>query len=150
MMNDRDPIVRYEVAEAMWRLGDEVGLQALVVGTVSEYGEDQAICVLALAQPRDSRVAPHIWGKLTSPLPEVALVAARAMGMIGSDAGYGVALNNIRTPDPRKKALAALAFGQIGRSDAQPHLAPLLKDPDQSVRVAAATAILQLKSPTQG
>ena len=70
------------------------------------------------------------------------------MGMIGSDAGYGVALNNIRTPDPRKKALAALAFGQIGRSDAQPILAPLLKDQEQYVRVAAATAILQLKQST--
>ena len=79
-------------------------------------------------------------------MPEVALVAARAMGMIGSDAGYGVAQNNIKTPDPRKKALAALAFGQIGRSDAQPILAPLLKDHEQSVRVAAATAILQLKA----
>jgi len=41
--------------------------------------------------------------------------------------------------------LAALAFGDIGRTDAQPILAQLLHDPDRPVRLAAATAILELK-----
>ena len=66
--------------------------------------------------------------------------------MIGSDEGYGVALKGASSTDPRQRLLAALAFGAIGRSDAQETLANLLKDDNTDVRVAAATAILQLKS----
>ena len=37
------------------------------------------------------------------------------------------------------------ALGAIGRADAQETLATLLKDPDPDVRLAAASAILQLR-----
>jgi HEAT repeat protein len=146
MTSDRDATVRLQAAEAMWRLGDQDGLDTLVVGTVSEYPDDQIICLLALAQPRDSRVAGHLRSKLTAEAPEVALAAARAMGMIGSDLGYVIAQKGAKSVDARQKVLAALAFGQIGRPDAQPILAPMLKDANESVRLAAATAVLQLKS----
>jgi len=146
MTNDSDPDVRLQAAEALWRLGDRDGLDTLVVGTVSQYPDDQIICLIALAEPRDARVAGHLQAKLTSEAPEVALAAARAMGMIGSDAGYAIAQKGAKSVDPRQKVLAALAFGQIGRADAQPILAPMLKDPNAPVRLAAATALLQLKS----
>jgi HEAT repeat protein len=42
--------------------------------------------------------------------------------------------------------MAALALGDIGRSDAQDELKSLLKDRDPGVRLAAATAVLQLKA----
>ena len=102
-------------------------------------------CVLALAGPRDARVLQHIKGKLTSDYPEISLIAARAAGMLGSDAGYGVAMAGAKSADPRQRVLAAMAFGDIGRTDAQPILAKLLKDDHQSVRLAAATALLELK-----
>ena len=51
MSGDPDPIVRLQVAEAMWRLGDRDGLNMLIVGTISAYPDDQIVCVLALAQP---------------------------------------------------------------------------------------------------
>ena len=146
MRNDPDISVRLQVAEAMWRLGDRDGLNMLVVGTVSGYPDDQIICVLALAQPKDVRVAPHLHGKLMSEYPEVALAATRALGMVGSDAGYVIAQRAAKTTDPRQKAMAAMALGQIGRSDAQEILAPMLKDPNPPVKLAAATAILQLKA----
>ncbi len=148
MAVDPEPIVRLQVAEAMWRLGNQDGLKTLVVGTISEYPDDQMICLIALAGPRDSRVAPHLMGKLTSDYIEVDLVAARALGMVGSDAGYAVAQKGAASADPRQKSLAALAFGEIGRSDAQDILRPMLKDQTPPVRLAAATAILQLKPPT--
>ena len=77
-------------------------------------------------------------------------MAARALGMLGSDDGYGVALLGAKATDPergpRQRHLAALAFGAIGRTDAQDVLATLLKDPIPDVRLAAASAILQLKN----
>ena len=87
----------------------------------------------------------HLVGALTSDYDEVSLIAARACGLLGSDEGMGVALQFIKSPDPRQRFLAALALGAIGRSDAQEALAGLLGDSEPDVRLAAATALLQLK-----
>ncbi len=144
MQNDDEPLVRLQVAEAMWRLGDEQGLQSLTAASISKFSDDQIIAIHALAGPRDTRVLEHLRGKLTSDWPEITLVAARGMGALGSDEGYGVALAGARSNDPRQKSLASLAFGAIGRADAQTHLAPLLRDPNPGVRLASATGILQL------
>lgn len=146
--SDREGGVRLQAAEALWRLGDQEGLDILVEGSISEYPDDQVISVLALAEPGDTRVIPHIQGKLASDpkQPEIGLAAARALGMLGSDAGYTVAMDGAKSIDPRLKSMGALALGAIGRADSQPTLATLLKDPSQPVRIAAATAILQLKA----
>ncbi len=146
MTSDRSPIVRLQVAEAEWRLGDERGLEVLVGATVNQDPGDQIFGVLALAEPRDQRVIEHVRGTLTSDYAEVALAAARAMGQLGSDEGYGVALNYARSRDPRQRAMAAWALGDIGRADAQETLGKLLADEDPNVRLAAATAVLVLKS----
>jgi HEAT repeat protein len=147
MTTDSDAGVRIQVADSMWRLGDQRGLDVLVAGTVSQFADDRMLCLMGLAGPKDRRVEEHLRGQLTDEYPEVALVAARAMGDIGLDDGYGVCLKYINSTDPRQRQLAATALGSIGRSDAQTILAPLLNDPDQRVRLAAATAILQLKAP---
>ncbi len=72
-------------------------------------------------------------------------MAARVVGQLKSDEGYGVAMEYYDSKDARQRALAALAFGDIGRMDAQEYLEKLLKDNDPDVRIAAATALLQLK-----
>ncbi|MGH7214565.1 MAG: HEAT repeat domain-containing protein, partial [Tepidisphaeraceae bacterium] len=152
MSHDKDAVVRIQVAAARWRLGDEDALRSLVAFTLSGYADDQIIALLGLAGPRDRRSIQHIRQALVSEYPEVALVAARAMGMLPpnlregrySDEGYGVAMKYIHSDDARQRSLAALALGEIGRPDAQPVLAELLRDPDADTRVAAATAILEL------
>jgi HEAT repeat protein len=145
MAKDRSSTVKLQVAEARWRLHDMKGAEDLVAGTVSGYPDDQMFCVLALAGPRDARALGNVKGKLTSEYDEIALVAARSAGMLGSDNGYGVAMKGAESSDPRQRVLAAMAFGDIGRTDAQPILIKLLSDDQQSVRLAAATALLELK-----
>ncbi len=144
-MRDVDPVVRLQAAEAMWRLRDESALEPLVIATVSRYPDDQMIAALALAAPRNPRVTEHVRGMLTTAYPEVNLVAARAMGMLGSDEGYGVAMEGMKSRDARQRQLAAMAFGAIGRMDAQDMLGKLLEDKDEDVRLAAAAALLQLR-----
>ena len=133
---DPIPAVRLQTTEAMYRLGSEVAADRLMV------------CLLALAQGRSptDKVYKILQGNLTGDYVEVTLAAARAMGIIGSDEGMGVALAAVPSKAPRQRAMAALALGAIGRADAQPQLAKLLKDADPNVRLAAATAVLQLKS----
>lgn len=147
MLSDSDAGVRIQVADSMWRLRDERGLEILVAGTMSNFADDNMLSLLALAGPKDRRVEEHLRGKLTDEYTEIALVAARALGDIGLDDGYGVAMNAIGSSDPRRRLLAAVALGAIGRSDAQNALAPLLQDADPRVRLAAATALLQLRPP---
>lgn len=149
MLNDPEPAVFLTAAESLWRLGNEQGLEMLVSGTVSKYPDDQMLCVIALAQPKDSRVKENLIGKLVLDQDgdgylEVQLAAARALGMIGSDAGFGIARGAAMRPDPRHRTLAALALGEIGRPDCQATLAYLMNAPEEEVKVAAATGVLEL------
>ncbi|HEY7119906.1 MAG TPA: HEAT repeat domain-containing protein [Tepidisphaeraceae bacterium] len=149
MQRDPQAAVRIQVAEALWRLGDEQGLRNLVAATQSAYPDDQMVALMGLAAPKDTRIMGHLRSSLTADYPEVCLVAARAMGMLGSDAGYAIAADLARSRDANQRMLAALALGAIGRPDAQPLLADLLKDRDSAdIRLCAAQAILQLKPPT--
>ena len=144
MKKDRASNVRLQAAEALWRLGDARGEDTLVQGTVSSYASDRMIALTALAEPHNRAVLRNVYGLLTDEYPEVALVAARAAGELGNDAGIGVAEAGARSTDPMQRALAALALGAIGRADSQPILAKLLGDDQPDVRLTAATAILQI------
>ncbi len=147
MLADQSAEVRLEAAEALWRMGDQRGLEDLVAGSISGFPDEQFDSLLALAEPRDISVAGHIRGQLDSDYPEVSLAAARALGMLGMDNGFGLAAARAKSQVPLQRMLAALALGAIGRSDAQPILGELLRDHDPQVRVAAAEALLQLHNP---
>ncbi len=146
MRIDLDPLVRQQAIEAMWRLGDEGALNSLVALTASGFADDKIIGLLALAAPRRQMVRGHVRGLLVGDdvQTEVGLVAARALGMLGSDGGYKIATDGARSSDPQQRFLAALALGAIGRRDAQGELRRLLADTQPNVQLAAAAAVLQL------
>ena len=148
MLRDREDSVRLQAADSLWRLGNQDGLRTLVSASASGYPDDQMIALMGLAGPKDQRVLGHLRAALTADYPQVCLVAARAMGECGSDAGYPIAVEAVSSKDPGQRFRAAIAFGAIGRSDSQGYLAELLKDKESpAVRVAAAQALLQLKQP---
>jgi len=147
LLADRAPSVRIQAAEALWRLGDRRGLDDLVAYAISDYPDDQIIALQALAEPGDQRVIQHIRAELTSDYTEVCLAAARGVGMLGSDEGWSVAVPAAASKDARQRSMAAIAMGAIGRSDLQGYLKNLLSDPEPTVRISAAAAILQLRAP---
>lgn len=155
LLRDPAPAVRLQTTEALWRLGDDDVLEDLVGRTVSKFADDQVVAVYALSQRKNMSseqrrgVSEQIRGFLVANFAEVELAAARGLGVLGSDAGYGVAMLYVGAAEPRQRALAALAFGDIGRSDAQPVLQKILFDRKErpEVRLAAATSILKLKAP---
>jgi HEAT repeat protein len=156
LRDDPEAPVRQQASEAMWRLGDEQGMTDLISMSLSKHPDDQMIALIGLAMPRNTRVRQHIKTALFGEqhaekdheewLLAVPLVAARALGMLGWDDGYGWALKGAVSSDPQLRTLAALAIGAIGRSDSQDILKGLLADKDAGVQIAAATAILQLKA----
>lgn len=145
MRLDMYPAVRQQAAAAMWQLGSEQGMKDLIGWSLSRFPDDEMMGFLGLAEPRNRQVIQHVRNGLTTEWPEVNLTAARAMGLLGSDEGYGLAQQGAKNTDPRQRIEAAMAFGAIGRSDAQGVLRSLLHDTDPNVRIAAASAILQLK-----
>jgi HEAT repeat protein len=147
LLSDPTPSVRLQAAEALWRLGNERGLIDLVAFSISSYPDDQIIALQALAETGDQRVIQHIRGQLSNDYLEVSLAASRGLGLLGSDEGWNIVVPAAKSLDPRQRAMAALAMGSIGRTDLQPYLADLLKDPEAPVRISAATGILQLHSP---
>jgi HEAT repeat protein len=149
MTSDRNQYVRLCVAEAMWRMGDEEALQPLLAGMISPDPADQMMCITAVAAPGRRDVIQHVRSRLTHPTwVEIPLVAARAMGDLGSDEGMTIAVRAVSSAEPRHRAMAAMALRSIGRTDAQPMLANLLQDPVPQVRLSAALAVLQLKAPS--
>lgn len=151
MLSDPDEGVRLAAAESLWALGDQQGLRNLVAGTISKFPDEQIVCTLALARPRDLSVKEYVTGKLAidkdgRQYVELQLAAARALGMLNDDSGFGVAAQAAKSGEPRQRSMAALALGAIGRPDAQPTLAKLIADPKPDVRLAAATAVRQLQS----
>jgi HEAT repeat protein len=144
MRRDEQQAVRLQAAESLWLLGNEDGLDDLLAAAVSAYPDDLILATVALAKPHNPRVIQHVRANLVADYPEVELSAARALGMLGSDEGYAVAAKGAASTDRMQRSLAALALGDIGRPDAQPILENLLDDPEPSVRLSAATAVLQL------
>ena len=144
-LKDRAIEVRLQSAEALWRLGDEDGLKTLVAASLSGHPAHAMVGLLGLAGPNDTRIKEHIRAGLESDYVEVKLVAARALGLLGSDEAFVLARDTTHSPDARQRYLSALALGAIARPDAQDTLAPLLKDTDPDVKLAAAAAILELR-----
>jgi HEAT repeat protein len=148
---DREATVRLQAAEALWRLGDDRGLRTLVAASVSGYTDDIVVAMLALAGPKLPAIRGHLQDGLTSEYPEIALVAARALGQLGFDSGFGVAVNAAQSREPARRYLAAMALGDIGRPDGQDALKLLLAEKDnggfptgEDIRLAAACSLLQI------
>lgn len=146
LIKDPASSVRLQTLEALWKLGDKSVVDEIIALSLSRFPDEQIVALLAIGQSRDSTLGKHVYGLLVEDYPEVELAAARALGMLRSDEGLGVAVRYAESKEPRQRALAALAMGDIGRLDMQPTLDKLLQDPEPSVQLAAATAILKLKN----
>ena len=144
LRSDASPIVRQQAEEALFLHKDERARGAIIGFLSSRHPDDQMFALLALANARDRQYRAHAYGRLTSDYPDVDLVAARALGEMNADDGYGVAVIGAKSGEKRQRSLAAQAFGAIGRTDAQEYLAALLKDKESEVRAAAAAAILRI------
>ena len=145
MRHDADETVRIEAAESLWRLHDQKGLDDLVAYAISKYADDVILATLALAAPGDRQVIQHVRANLNDDYLEEDLAAARGLGMLGSDEGYPLAIKCVHSADAGQRSMAALALGVIGHPEARPALTELLSDPFPQVRLAAATAILELR-----
>jgi HEAT repeat protein len=150
-----DDRVRLNSVESIARLGDERIYEKIWTLLISAYADDRvfgvrAMCALGNTQARDDLVR-----MLKDDLPEVRLVAAEQLGMLGDTTGEKIVLDAL-TRDvaaatdqegrARISTLAALAIGQIRTPALKKFLPELLKNEYEFVRLAAAKAVFQCSS----
>ena len=156
VQRDRSVKVAVHAVAALALLGDERSVERLIAYTqgdqVARFIALQTL--VELADPR-AQEALEIRVSPAEDFMVLRLIAARALGKLGSDAGYDLALRhadpNWTPPDPvdelelmKLRVNAALALGAIGRESALPTLEKLAQSNDPRIQVAACYAILQI------
>ena len=134
--------VRWRAAEGLGRLGPPAvdGLAALAVG---EDPDVRWKAIVALGDIGDPHAAPVLLGRLADPDRFVRARAVSALARLGSPC-LPLMLEALSDPDPRVRQGAAEALGQVGDPAAVDGLLGALLDPAESVRRAAAVALLRI------
>jgi HEAT repeat protein len=158
--NDRDIRVRTEVTAALARLGDPAAQQVVVGWAVNRFAEDQYAAMTVCGDlPQNVAESPLLLGldpvppKLSADADPAMvkdlttrrqLVAARSLAKLRNGSGSKVAIDNLQNPNPNLRGLALLALGEMLTPAQVPGIEPYLDDPDESVRRAAAAAIIHV------
>jgi HEAT repeat protein len=157
--DDPDVAVRFAITAALARLGNPMAEQVIISESINKFAEDHFNAMEVCADlPVDRGSAPLLVGLGDGKVPAGAsrdaeylttcqqLIAARSLAKMkyNSELAAQVAIDNQQNPDPRLRALAVLALGEMLSSHDAPALDPMLKDPDESVRRAAAAAVVNI------
>jgi hypothetical protein len=157
--DDPDVAVRFAITAALARLGNPMAEQGVISESVNKFAEDRFNAMDVCADlPVDIASAPLLVGLGDGKVPAGAsrdavylttcqqLIAARSLAKMkyNSEVAAKVAIDNQDNLDPRLRALAVLALGEMLSSRNAPALDRMLKDPDESVRRAAAAAVVNI------
>ena len=122
-MKDADPGVREHVLEAMARLGNREARQELTFMTGAGVGSDEVFAVSALAATGDPVYLETFRYKLaTATHLETRLAAARGLGLLHSDEGFGIAMgalrqDQLRRDDPQARRDRQTSRPRVRRAD---------------------------------
>lgn len=163
-VNDEDPILRYEVCEAIWRTrsdNSEVLVRPLV-GLLkipktpsddppySDVRHDAAHLLGLIGEP----AVPALSEALMHEDAQVRSLAAQALRSCGSPSlsALPVLLEVLKDPEPEVRGQAALALGRMGpeAKSAVPRLIRLLEDTNEQVSGRAAEALGRIGPEARG
>ncbi len=144
--------VRFQAVEAIARIGDEKIYPKIWTMLVSKYADDRVMGIKAMRFLASAKASNAMITMLDDDIPEVRLVAAEQLGILGDKSGQVVVEEYFANPSPgrnieeieRQDVFAALAIGRIKSKSLKPHLAELLKSKSQPVCLAASEAVLLL------
>ena len=158
-MRDSDRGLRANLLEAMALLGSKEAIATVYAQVYSGIGEEEAFALMVLGQLKNPLYRDMFVQKLESAMHiETKLAAARALGAIGDDSGFDVAMKGLRFTessdhgnDPannrtfRVRQMGALALGAIGDSRAIAGLGKMMNEEGRPrLQIAASMAILEI------
>ncbi|MBL9149154.1 MAG: HEAT repeat domain-containing protein [Phycisphaerae bacterium] len=147
-------IVELQAAECLVRLGEMQEIEPIRAALFApvEQGELTVLACQMVARLKDERSRPMLERLLSANgdqarPPEIRVAAIDALGRLGSsDRSILRSLLDpyLSAPEAGVRAQAAIALGSIGAASGLDPLSRLLSDPEPTVQVAAANAILVL------
>ncbi|UCD52134.1 MAG: HEAT repeat domain-containing protein, partial [Phycisphaerales bacterium] len=149
--------VLLQAVESIAMLGDARIYRKVWTRLISAYADDRMVGVNAMGALGTEEAKNALITMLDDTVLEVRLAAAEQLGKLGDTSGAprveevftgGYLIQMGAQNATRIKVLAALAIGEIGTPGLAQHLPELLQDPSQTVRLAAAKAILRASTPT--
>ena len=157
-------LLNLQISEALVKLGNDEQLSPIRLAAYSKDDEVRVLAVLMLGRLGDRTMEGAIISFLTQDPQELRLAAAEALGDLGWPDGLATGLEGANSDLVRIRSQAALAVGRStlaipaadtpqnrqARAVARAALDRLLLDPEASVRVAAAAAVLEPARPRQG
>lgn len=147
-------IVELQMAQALVRLGDEEGIQAVraALYATAEEGELTALACLICGELRDGGAITYLEQLATRTgryqrQAEVRMAATLGLARIGAeDIPAQVPLDFVHSKEFQLRQQAAITLGWIAKPESLEALRSLLSDPNPLVQVAAAGGIVRLTS----
>ncbi|MEQ9094925.1 MAG: HEAT repeat domain-containing protein [Phycisphaerales bacterium] len=150
-------LMSLQLSEAMVKLGDQEQIQpiraalypasaqeleatalaARILGEVGDHASETQLAFLTARLDERGNMLP----------PEVRLAAVYALAQLGKTQGDAIAIAYLDDPRASVRGLSVLALGEIGKTRHLDKMGLLLADPDPSVRVHAAAAVVRLTRP---
>jgi HEAT repeat protein len=164
LRREKKDAVKLQILEALALLGDTGAIERLLFYGYSAAPDQAALSLMLLGNARAHDAEELFRYRVErGDQPEIRLQAARALGVLGYDSGFDLALAHLffsdvdlgRDNDPpqqqiaRVRALAALALEAIGNRESLMALRRAFDDENQSdrVRVAVARAAIRIIDP---
>ncbi len=133
---------RLQIAEAMVKLGDDASLDAVRAGAYSHLEEVRVVALSMLGSLGDHQMEKGMAALLAKPPVEIQLACVASLRRLGRAEGLDLTLEAAGSVLPPVRAQAAAILGLMKEAQAREMLAKLLDDPEQTVRLSAAAAIL--------
>jgi putative membrane-bound dehydrogenase-like protein len=145
---EREPLVRKELARALGQIRDDQAvpllLASLADGHESDDVRDAALASLAAIGSRSSQALVGLLARDDFPTRLQRGVIA-VLGTTRARDALAAVVAKVSSPDEGVRTAAAEAIGELGQAAGAPPLRPLLEDPSAPVRRAAASALGLLK-----
>jgi HEAT repeat protein len=152
-----DKILRLQIAEALVKLGHEESIEPIRAALFPSRPQELEIAALAIqiiGQVDDRRSVDQLVymsqrqgkpGTGEEPLPaEIRLACAASLAQLGLPRGGFIAREFIENDSPSIRAQAAMTLGLIADRADLPILAKMMDDPDGTVAIAAAAAMVRI------
>lgn len=142
--DDEDTEARLNAALALGKIGDVKALEPLIAVVLGQDPLLASYAIDALGMLGDSRAIPTLISALKVHDVDIPRAASRALTRIGTAAVTSL-VESLKSSEGRWRIYALKSLGAIGDPGAEDCIEALLNDPDESVRINAATALSQLK-----
>ncbi|MFG0251030.1 MAG: HEAT repeat domain-containing protein [Phycisphaeraceae bacterium JB051] len=139
----REVLIRVQIAEAIYRLGDTEVLDSIRAGMFSQFDEVRILSVQILGRLYDRQWEPAIENTLKKDPIELKLAAAGTLGRFGNRKGLDIILDAAQSQSVLLRSQAAICLGMFrNEPTATQMLIGMLTDQSEPVRLAAAAGLL--------